>query len=159
MPVFDTVIKCTSGTRNDAIRPSTNGENPSICTICLEPLTVTSAHKTPPHDALTEPAVTIKKCGHVFGRDCLEQWMRNSNTCPMCRIEIFPMSKHKREGDEQQPASNTDVPHFALGAYAGSFVLMPNSRERIIAQYRELMMEEYGDEELVNEMTRNWYVS
>ncbi|KAF2761954.1 hypothetical protein EJ05DRAFT_190464 [Pseudovirgaria hyperparasitica] len=24
-------------------------------------------------------------CGHIFGKDCLEDWLRMSNQCPMCR--------------------------------------------------------------------------
>ncbi|KAF7852585.1 uncharacterized protein EAF02_012172 [Botrytis sinoallii] len=30
-------------------------------------------------------AVKIKKCGHIFGRRCITQWLKDNNTCPMCR--------------------------------------------------------------------------
>lgn len=35
----------------------------------------------------TEPAVKTK-CGHIFGRDCLQEWLKKSETCPKCRTEI-----------------------------------------------------------------------
>ncbi|KAF7931455.1 hypothetical protein EAE99_003926 [Botrytis elliptica] len=34
-----------------------------------------------PHHA----AVKIKTCGHVFGRRCITQWLKDNNPCPICR--------------------------------------------------------------------------
>ena len=31
----------------------------------------------------------IKGCGHCFCFDCLETWLGESNTCPMCRAYLF----------------------------------------------------------------------
>ncbi|KAF5867661.1 uncharacterized protein Bfra_010635lb [Botrytis fragariae] len=38
-----------------------------------------------PHHA----AVKMKICGHVFGRRCITQWLKDNNTCPMCRRKVL----------------------------------------------------------------------
>lgn len=43
------------------------------CTICLE--------------ELTEKAV-IMPCNHMFNRDCIDQWLKIHNQCPVCRYEL-----------------------------------------------------------------------
>lgn len=44
-----------------------------ICTICQE-------------DIKNEMfAVTIEKCGHYFHKNCIDNWLIRSNTCPLCR--------------------------------------------------------------------------
>lgn len=35
------------------------------------------------------PAYKLKKCGHMFCKDCLIEWAKNTNTCPMCRALMF----------------------------------------------------------------------
>lgn len=37
-------------------------------------------------DALQQPVVT--RCGHVFCWPCIHEWLRRSNTCPVCHGEI-----------------------------------------------------------------------
>ena len=37
-----------------------------------------------------ETTVRIKACGHVFGRECITEWLHTSTTCPMCRISLEP---------------------------------------------------------------------
>ena len=49
------------------------------CHICMEEL-----------DSGTEIAMTIPGCKHVFGSECLANWLKGQNTCPMCRRELFP---------------------------------------------------------------------
>ncbi|KAF7886580.1 uncharacterized protein EAF01_011258 [Botrytis porri] len=34
-------------------------------------------------------AVKIKTCEHVFGRHCIAQWLKENNTCPMCRRKVL----------------------------------------------------------------------
>lgn len=105
---------CATCTRDSATRPITAGDEcPSICTICLEPLTTTASHNTHKPTTFSEPAVAITTCGHIFGRNCLTQWMRESNTCPMCRVEFFKMTRPTAE-------EGNETPFFALGVYAGA---------------------------------------
>jgi hypothetical protein len=100
----------TMSSPNSAIRDTKIYETcPPSCIICFEPLTTFS----PPTPG-AETAVTIKKCGHVFGKQCLARWMREHNTCPVCRVEFFKSSNTTTAG-----RTNNDGPeHFALGVYA-----------------------------------------
>ncbi|KAF7951856.1 hypothetical protein EAE96_007154 [Botrytis aclada] len=44
-----------------------------------------------PHHA----AVKIKKCEHIFGRRCITQWLKENDTCPMCRCKLsLPIPCH-----------------------------------------------------------------
>ncbi|KAH7093027.1 hypothetical protein FB567DRAFT_161537 [Paraphoma chrysanthemicola] len=108
---------CTSCSRDTATRPITPSDDcPSTCTICLEPITTTACQKHQRNESLPEPAVAIIQCGHIFGRNCLAQWMRESNTCPICRVEFFEMPKPTL-------AENMERPLYAMGVYAGAGVL------------------------------------
>jgi len=49
------------------------------CAICLE--SFTEIHR---------PAqIRTAKCQHVFGQSCLLTWMESSQTCPLCRTQLF----------------------------------------------------------------------
>ena len=43
------------------------------------------------HDDHT-PIKMICCCNCVFGRHCLEVWLKSGNSCPNCRAELFPMN-------------------------------------------------------------------
>ncbi|KAH8642231.1 hypothetical protein IG631_05173 [Alternaria alternata] len=43
------------------------------------------------HDDHT-PIKMICCCDQVFGRHCLEVWLKSGNSCPNCRAELFPMN-------------------------------------------------------------------
>ena len=43
------------------------------------------------HDDHT-PIMMICCCNCVFGRHCLEVWLKSGNSCPNCRAELFPMN-------------------------------------------------------------------
>ncbi|KAF7886581.1 uncharacterized protein EAF01_011259 [Botrytis porri] len=53
------------------------------CGICIEPY----AEATIPFEPNHEPS-KMPKCGHVFGRDCIVEWLKNHDTCPLCRDEL-----------------------------------------------------------------------
>jgi hypothetical protein len=107
-------------TLDDAIRPATVFEEyPSICIICLEQLAITPS---PNPDPVPEAAVLINKCGHVFGRNCLTEWMREHNTCPVCRVEFFS----KVMGNVHV---GIESPDFALEVYTSVVRVSAISRE------------------------------
>ncbi|KAF7895934.1 hypothetical protein EAF00_005949 [Botryotinia globosa] len=46
---------------------------------------------------LHHAAVKMKACGHVFGGRCLTKWLKENNTCPMCRGKVsLPTPFHLR---------------------------------------------------------------
>ncbi|TGO20911.1 hypothetical protein BPAE_0257g00160 [Botrytis paeoniae] len=53
------------------------------CGICIE----SYAEATIPLEPNHEPS-KMPKCGHVFGRDCIVEWLKNHDTCPLCRDEL-----------------------------------------------------------------------
>lgn len=34
-------------------------------------------------------AVRVKACGHMFDEDCLSEWVRIKNECPICRSSLI----------------------------------------------------------------------
>lgn len=49
------------------------------CVICLEPYkygeVICSAK--------------IKSCGHIFHADCIQQWLKQNDDCPLCRVKLI----------------------------------------------------------------------
>lgn len=50
------------------------------CAICLETLAAS---------AVTAEVYTLN-CKHAFHRNCIQGWLREHNTCPMCRTNVDP---------------------------------------------------------------------
>lgn len=50
-------------------------ESAETCAVCREECENSDKHKT--------------ECGHVFHLGCLMPWMKNNNTCPCCREELY----------------------------------------------------------------------
>ncbi|EGW32956.1 uncharacterized protein SPAPADRAFT_70901 [Spathaspora passalidarum NRRL Y-27907] len=50
----------------------TNEEEELMCIICRSAITIGS----------------LTQCGHKYCKECLEHWLRNSHTCPMCKTMI-----------------------------------------------------------------------
>jgi len=48
----------------------------AICSICL--------------DDYSDPEIKLNKlpCHHVFHKECIQEWLKNNDTCPECRTEI-----------------------------------------------------------------------
>ncbi|CAI2178980.1 5361_t:CDS:2, partial [Funneliformis geosporum] len=66
----------------------------------------------------TEP-VRKMPCNHLFCESCLFQWLRQNNTCPLCRKEI------EAEGEQQQTDNNRDNNNAPLNGTNNS--MSPNT--------------------------------
>ncbi|RMZ67632.1 Peroxisome biogenesis factor 10 [Pyrenophora seminiperda CCB06] len=60
----------------------------------------------------------IKRCGHCFCYDCLNTWLRESPTCPMCRARLFWIKRRGVERDIRE----------------GELVALIERRERMVAR-------------------------
>ena len=54
------------------------------CTICLNDVEDSNVFKT--------------KCNHTFHHKCMMEWLKDNNTCPVCRTELF----EKTHEDEKE---------------------------------------------------------
>jgi hypothetical protein len=54
-----------------------------FCTICQTTL------------AEGERVRGINKCQHLYHAECLEPWLRNHSTCPVCRVDVFPLDEYE----------------------------------------------------------------
>lgn len=57
-------------------------ESERSCSICYE----TIGTENP--EGLTEKAVRMPKCKHIFGDICIKKWCQDSDTCPYCRDKL-----------------------------------------------------------------------
>ena len=56
--------------------------NSDKCNICLDSYVAITASQ------LSHGKSRMPKCGHAFGRSCIAQWLKENNTCPMCREKM-----------------------------------------------------------------------
>ncbi|KAL4136823.1 hypothetical protein PRIC2_000351 [Phytophthora ramorum] len=52
-------------------------QEPTECTICCEDCTIVGRHR-----------LVALKCGHLFGRKCIERWVSERHTCPNCSARV-----------------------------------------------------------------------
>lgn len=66
----------SSSRRSKAVKvPTPKPTSMTSCTICLEKLALKTAE--------------LPNCGHTYCFKCLKQWMKVSNTCPVCKAEFI----------------------------------------------------------------------
>jgi len=58
------------------IQINENHENNDICTICLEIFK-------------DKDTISILNCNHTFHNKCIQPWVDNQSTCPICRCILF----------------------------------------------------------------------
>ncbi|KAJ8905682.1 hypothetical protein NDN08_002187 [Rhodosorus marinus] len=58
------------------------------CSICLE-------------DLLEDEVVRRLRCDHVFHVRCVDSWLRENKTCPVCKVEVVPSVPKEEESQEE----------------------------------------------------------
>ncbi|KAJ8769974.1 hypothetical protein K2173_009056 [Erythroxylum novogranatense] len=49
----------------------------------------------------------IPSCGHTYHMDCIDNWLANHTTCPLCRLSLLPSSKVHSESPDNPVGSET----------------------------------------------------
>ncbi|XP_034151427.1 E3 ubiquitin-protein ligase RNF128-like [Esox lucius] len=77
------------------------------CAVCIE-----SYH---PGDV-----VTVLTCGHLFHKACIEPWLLDKRTCPMCKADILKaLGVEGCEGEEESRVSSCPPPDVTVVTVSG----------------------------------------
>lgn len=68
----------------EKVRKEALPEDGKDCSICYTPFW------EKPEAGKPEAPVKLRSCGHVFGENCLNEWVQTNNSCPSCRKQ-FPV--------------------------------------------------------------------
>ncbi|KAH0536717.1 hypothetical protein FGG08_006425 [Glutinoglossum americanum] len=85
--------------KKKADRSMLDGKDEGDCSVCMDSVSVGSE-------------VTNLPCGHWFHEHCVSMWLREHNTCPICRKGITPNGEEAR----QQPRPSGATSGTASGA-------------------------------------------
>ncbi|TMW66075.1 hypothetical protein Poli38472_003840 [Pythium oligandrum] len=85
----------------DAVAEITVRKDARECVICQVDMTIGAT-------------LTRMPCQHMFHTECLHQWLKIGNSCPICRVEI--QSKHGSSSNTADHAQN-DARRAAWGAW------------------------------------------
>ena len=68
------------------------------CPICQEEFTAASQRFTSISNSNSQTMVRILACGHQFHLGCLQPWVTQHNTCPICRQRLYEFreTRHRR---------------------------------------------------------------
>ncbi|KAG5501334.1 hypothetical protein JIQ42_06335 [Leishmania sp. Namibia] len=82
------------------------------CAICQEELSIASATATAgAASAATSPSgadkvcVRLLNCPHAFHKPCINQWLTQNKTCPICKVEVLPKPASSSSSPPSAPSS------------------------------------------------------
>jgi len=70
----------------------------AFCVVCQEDIV---------KDSLV---VTLPKCGHMFHKGCVQQWLQNNRACPACRTRVYIGKDAPLNGDGQEDEGHGRAP-------------------------------------------------
>ncbi|KAJ3692168.1 hypothetical protein LUZ60_012518 [Juncus effusus] len=73
----------------------TDPEKNNECSICISAL----------EDG--ESVREMPVCKHLFHKDCIDRWLQNHVTCPICRAIIEPLTRSSASAPVREPASSS----------------------------------------------------
>lgn len=79
-------------------------EEGEFCSVCLQ-----EYHTLSSTSGAVELAIRLP-CHHIIGSVCMKTWLQTSNTCPICRYELYPAGdlKHPTGASDDDTASDSD---------------------------------------------------
>lgn len=99
--------------------------NLNKCTICIE-------------DILTD--IEYLPCAHSFHKECIDEWTKTNNTCPICKIPIYIVSPehlrlynyYKNIEEEEKKAESTFFHQISAGLFDQSISNLNNTSTSIL---------------------------
>eukprot|EP00814_Leptocylindrus_danicus_P009554 CAMPEP_0116029746 /NCGR_PEP_ID=MMETSP0321-20121206/16346_1 /TAXON_ID=163516 /ORGANISM="Leptocylindrus danicus var. danicus, Strain B650" /LENGTH=730 /DNA_ID=CAMNT_0003504227 /DNA_START=52 /DNA_END=2241 /DNA_ORIENTATION=+ len=108
---------------------------------CIERLRVVRLQDFPAHypkeccicmvDFVGDDVIVATECEHIFHKQCCQEWLRQSRTCPVCRTDI-PAS----QGMMNMNSTSVSVSGLRLHSPTSSLHLTPNGASRISNRQR-----------------------
>lgn len=89
MVASSSVLASFEKVEKDSLKPEDQ-----LCVICYNEFGV----KNP--DGFTEHPVRLPTCKHLFGDQCLRQWLKDSDSCPYCRDKLESEPKRAQPSSE-----------------------------------------------------------
>ncbi|KAG8187358.1 hypothetical protein JTE90_016908 [Oedothorax gibbosus] len=86
---------------NESSHDLSDNEQADRCAICL-------------HKFLGQDIATPETCDHIFCLECIQQWAKNVNTCPIDRLKfnLILIRHHKKEKIIKTIAVKNSAPHY-----------------------------------------------
>lgn len=102
-------------------RPDASSERDACCAICLVELE-------------EDEQIRELGCGHFFHVDCVDPWLLNKQTCPLCKEDVLARAEAAATSGHQTPAAGTSPARPARMPGRGTPVSSPHTVVNISMQ-------------------------